>query len=149
MAAACGVLSIFIREPEFQGQTKEKLSSPDAQRLVENVVRDHFDHWLAEHPQEADQLLGFFFSWSGDRRDLHSFPTRRSSDLSGRDAWKVAPQGAWCAKESSSTIDRGVTRSRTDKPLPSDTCTSSGRALIFSPSSVRSDVRPEIGRAHV
>ncbi|HSZ75126.1 MAG TPA: ATP-binding protein, partial [Rhizomicrobium sp.] len=46
MAQACAVLSVFIREPEFQGQTKEKLSTPDAQRLVENVVRDHFDHWL-------------------------------------------------------------------------------------------------------
>src|SRR5882757_8327262 len=40
MDSACAVLSIFIREPEFQGQTKDKLSSPDAQRLVENVVRD-------------------------------------------------------------------------------------------------------------
>jgi topoisomerase-4 subunit B len=67
MAAACGVLSIFIREPEFQGQTKEKLSSPDAQRLVENVVRDHFDHWLAEHPQEADTLLGFVIDQADER----------------------------------------------------------------------------------
>jgi topoisomerase-4 subunit B len=67
MAAACGVLSIFIREPEFQGQTKEKLSSPDAQRLVENVVRDHFDHWLAEHPQEADRLLGFVIDQAEER----------------------------------------------------------------------------------
>src|SRR6185437_15694541 len=50
MAAACAVLSVFIREPEFQGQTKDKLSTPDAQRLVENIVRDHFDHWLAESP---------------------------------------------------------------------------------------------------
>ncbi|HLY05996.1 MAG TPA: DNA topoisomerase IV subunit B [Rhizomicrobium sp.] len=67
MAAACGVLSIFIREPEFQGQTKDKLSSPDAQRLVENVVRDHFDHWLAEHPQEADTLLAFVVDQAEDR----------------------------------------------------------------------------------
>ena len=58
MAGACAVLSIFIREPEFQGQTKEKLSSADAQRLVENALRDHFDHFLSEHPQEADSLLG-------------------------------------------------------------------------------------------
>ena len=57
MAGACAVLSIFIREPEFQGQTKEKLSSADAQRLVENALRDHFDHFLSEHPQEADALL--------------------------------------------------------------------------------------------
>jgi topoisomerase-4 subunit B len=67
MAAACAVLSIFIREPEFQGQTKEKLSTPDAQRLVENVVRDHFDHWLAENPQEADALLAYVVDQAEDR----------------------------------------------------------------------------------
>jgi topoisomerase-4 subunit B len=59
MATACGVLSVFIRDPEFQGQTKDKLSTPDAQRLVENVVKDHFDHWLAESPLDADRLLNF------------------------------------------------------------------------------------------
>ena len=67
MDSACAVLSVFIREPEFQGQTKDKLSSPDAQRLVENVVRDHFDHWLAEHPAEADRLLGFVIDCAEDR----------------------------------------------------------------------------------
>jgi topoisomerase IV subunit B len=67
MEGACAVLSIFIREPEFQGQTKEKLSSPDAQRLVENAVRDHFDHWLAESPAEADALLGWCIDLAEDR----------------------------------------------------------------------------------
>ncbi len=67
MAAACGVLSVFIREPEFQGQTKDKLSSPDAQRLVETVLRDHFDHWLAESPAEADKLLDFVIDQAEDR----------------------------------------------------------------------------------
>jgi topoisomerase-4 subunit B len=67
MECACAVLSVFIREPEFQGQTKEKLSTPDAQRLVENVVRDHFDHWLAESPQEADKLLEFLVDQAEER----------------------------------------------------------------------------------
>jgi len=67
MDSACAVLSVFIREPEFQGQTKDKLSSPDALRLVENVVRDHFDHWLAEHPAEADRLLDFVIDCAEDR----------------------------------------------------------------------------------
>jgi topoisomerase-4 subunit B len=67
MSAACGVLSVFIRDPEFQGQTKDKLSTPDAQRLVENVVKDHFDHWLAENPQEADKLLLFVIDQAEDR----------------------------------------------------------------------------------
>ena len=67
MDAACAVLSVFIREPEFQGQTKDKLSSPDAQRLVETVVRDHFDHWLAESPNEASKLLDFVIDCAEDR----------------------------------------------------------------------------------
>jgi topoisomerase-4 subunit B len=67
MAGACAVLSIFIREPEFQGQTKEKLSSPDAQRLVENALRDHFDHFLSEHPQEADSLLNYVIDAAEER----------------------------------------------------------------------------------
>ncbi len=67
MSGACAVLSVFIREPEFQGQTKDKLSSPDAQRLVENVVKDHFDHWLAEHPAESGTLLEFVIDQAEDR----------------------------------------------------------------------------------
>jgi topoisomerase IV subunit B len=67
MAAACAVLSVFIREPEFQGQTKDKLSSPEAQKLVETVLRDHFDHWLAESPAEADRLLDFVIEQAEDR----------------------------------------------------------------------------------
>jgi len=67
MSGACAVLSVFIREPEFQGQTKDKLSSPDAQRLVESVVKDHFDHWLAENPQEANKLLEFVIDQAEDR----------------------------------------------------------------------------------
>jgi len=67
MDSACAVLSVFIREPEFQGQTKDKLSSPDAQRLVETVVRDHFDHWLAESPNDATKLLDFVIDCAEDR----------------------------------------------------------------------------------
>jgi topoisomerase-4 subunit B len=67
MGQACAVLSVFIREPEFQGQTKDKLSTPDAQRLVETVVRDHFDHWLAESPAEADRLFNFVVDLAEDR----------------------------------------------------------------------------------
>jgi len=51
------MLSVFIRDPQFQGQTKDKLSTPEAARLVEAVVRDHFDHWLTEAPDRAEVLL--------------------------------------------------------------------------------------------
>ena len=67
MAAAAAMLSVFIREPEFQGQTKEKLSSPEAQKLVETVVGDHFEHWLAESPAEADKLFAFVVDRAEER----------------------------------------------------------------------------------
>jgi topoisomerase-4 subunit B len=57
MGTVGGLISVFIKEPEFQGQTKDRLSSPDAAKLVETIVRDHFDHWLAAAPREADRLL--------------------------------------------------------------------------------------------
>jgi topoisomerase-4 subunit B len=54
---SAGLLSLFLREPQFQGQTKEKLVSVDAARMVENVVGDHFDHWLGGDPESANALL--------------------------------------------------------------------------------------------
>ncbi|MEQ9558425.1 MAG: toprim domain-containing protein, partial [Rhodospirillales bacterium] len=49
--------SVFIGDPQFQGQTKDKLSTAEAHRLVETAVRDHFDHWLSGHPAQANALL--------------------------------------------------------------------------------------------
>ncbi len=59
----CAMLSVFIRDPQFQGQTKDKLSTLDAFRLTDNAVRDAFDHWLADHPERAGSLL----TWALDR----------------------------------------------------------------------------------
>ncbi|HEY3911404.1 MAG TPA: DNA topoisomerase IV subunit B, partial [Stellaceae bacterium] len=56
-ASAATLLSLFIREPQFQGQTKERLASPEATRLVENAVKDHFDHWLGADPATARGLI--------------------------------------------------------------------------------------------
>ncbi len=57
VGGACIMLSLFIPEPQFQGQTKEKLTNSDAARIVENSVRDHFDHWLSGAPDMANALL--------------------------------------------------------------------------------------------
>jgi topoisomerase-4 subunit B len=62
-----GMLSVFIRQPQFQGQTKEKLTSPEAQRLVESALRDQFDHWLAGDPTSAANLLTFAIERAEDR----------------------------------------------------------------------------------
>ncbi|MEX2650345.1 MAG: DNA topoisomerase IV subunit B [Alphaproteobacteria bacterium] len=55
---ACVLLSIFLPEPQFQGQTKDRLVSPEATRLVESIVKSHFDHWLSGDPETANALLG-------------------------------------------------------------------------------------------
>ncbi len=54
---ACVLLSVFLREPQFQGQTKERLASPEAGRMVDNALGDHFDHWLSADPAAANMLL--------------------------------------------------------------------------------------------
>jgi topoisomerase IV subunit B len=56
-ANAAILLSLFIRDPQFQGQTKERLASTEATRLVENAVKDHFDHWLSADPATSRLLL--------------------------------------------------------------------------------------------
>ena len=68
IAAQAGCLvSIFIRNPEFQGQTKERLSSAEAQRLVETALRDPFDHWLTAQPKTAGALLNFVLERAEER----------------------------------------------------------------------------------
>jgi topoisomerase IV subunit B len=60
-------LSLFIREPQFQGQTKEKLTNSEATRLTETALRDRFDHWLAADPASADNLLAFVIERAEER----------------------------------------------------------------------------------
>ncbi len=62
-----GKLSVFLREPQFQGQTKEKLTSAEAARLVEQALRDRMDHWLAGDPALADNLLAFTIERAEER----------------------------------------------------------------------------------
>ncbi len=65
MTSGAAMLSVFIREPEFVGQTKDKLASNEATRIVENAVRDAFDHWLTASPNQANKLL----EWVIERAD--------------------------------------------------------------------------------
>jgi len=61
------MLSVFIRDPQFQSQTKDRLTSPDAARFVETAVRDHFDHYLADHMERGRALLGFVLERMDER----------------------------------------------------------------------------------
>ena len=75
-------LSVFIREPQFQGQTKEKLTNADATRLVEASLRDRFDHFLAGDPASADNLLAFSIERAEERirrRDEKDTPRKSAT----------------------------------------------------------------------
>ena len=67
LSCGCGILSVFIPSPHFQGQTKDKLVSHETTKLVENALKDHFDHWLAGNKQAADLLLNFVIERSDER----------------------------------------------------------------------------------
>ncbi len=67
VGTAAAMLSVFIREPEFQGQTKDKLATQEATRIVEATVKDAFDHWLADSPAQATRLLEWTIEQAEDR----------------------------------------------------------------------------------
>ncbi|MEO0816187.1 MAG: DNA topoisomerase IV subunit B [Pseudomonadota bacterium] len=83
MSHAGILLSVFIRGPEFVGQTKDKLSTTAAFRLVENAVRDRFDHWLAASPKESNNLL----EWAMDRADERA-KRRKAKEIQRKSATK-------------------------------------------------------------
>jgi topoisomerase-4 subunit B len=67
MTGAGAMLSVFIREPEFQGQTKDRLATAEAQRIVEQAIKDPFDHWLAGNPVQANKLFEFVVERADER----------------------------------------------------------------------------------
>ncbi len=96
-AGLAGVLSVFIRNPQFQGQTKDRLTSQEAAKLVENALRDHFDHWLTGDMAQADNLLAFCIERAEERirrREQKETP-RKSATRKLRLPGKLAD----CARE--------------------------------------------------
>src|SRR5690348_9850193 len=67
MTGVGAMLSVFVREPEFQGQTKDRLATAEAQRVVEQAIKDPFDHWLAGNPMQANRLLDFVIERADER----------------------------------------------------------------------------------
>jgi|TARA_R110002126_G_scaffold13118_3_gene56577 topoisomerase-4 subunit B len=61
------LLSAFISDPQFQGQTKEKLVSSQATKLVDNALRDFFDHWLTGNPEAANKLMAYLIERAEER----------------------------------------------------------------------------------
>jgi len=83
MFGAGALVSVFIKSPEFQGQTKDRLSNSEAARMVENAVRDPFDHWLASSPKDAAKLL----EWAIERAD-ERVKRRKARDVRRKSATK-------------------------------------------------------------
>src|SRR3954453_416098 len=67
IVGAAVMLLVFVREPEFQGQTKYRLATAEAQRIVEAAVKDPFDHWLSGNPLQANKLLDFVVERADER----------------------------------------------------------------------------------
>ncbi|MGO7544092.1 DNA topoisomerase IV subunit B, partial [Rhizobium ruizarguesonis] len=65
--SAVGMLSVLMREPEFVGQTKDRLATVEAQRIVENARRDPFDHYLADNPNDSAKLLDWVIERAEER----------------------------------------------------------------------------------
>ena len=80
VGSACVMLSIFISDPQFQGQTKEKLTTVEATKLVETSVGDYFDHWLSGDPRTANLLLEHVIERSRNRlKKRHEKSLKRQS----------------------------------------------------------------------
>ncbi|MBB5751182.1 DNA topoisomerase IV subunit B [Prosthecomicrobium pneumaticum] len=102
MTSCAALLSVFVREPEFVGQTKDKLSTAEAARLVEKAVGDPFDHWLAASPAEATRLLDWVLERADERlrrrqeKDVARKTAVRKLRLPGKlaDCSQTAAQGS-------------------------------------------------------
>ena len=85
MTGAELMLSVFVREPQFQSQTKDRLTSPEAAGLVERAVRDHFDHFLSGNMDRGKALLGYVLERMDDRlRRKQEREVKRKTATSGR-----------------------------------------------------------------
>jgi topoisomerase-4 subunit B len=79
------MLSVFIRDPQFQSQTKDRLTSPEATGLVERAMRDHFDHFLSDNMERGKALLGYVLDRMDDRlRRKQEREVKRKTATSGR-----------------------------------------------------------------
>jgi topoisomerase-4 subunit B len=95
--ALAAKFSLFIREPQFQGQTKEKLTSPEAGKLTEVSLRDRFDHFLAGDRQAADNLLAFVIDRAEER--IRRKETKDTARKSATRRLRLPGKLADCAKE--------------------------------------------------
>ncbi|MFZ1415367.1 MAG: DNA topoisomerase IV subunit B [Defluviicoccus sp.] len=97
LGGACVLLSVFLAQPEFQGQTKERLTTPAAARLVETAVGDHFDHWLAQSPEAASELIAALIERADER--IRRRQDRRTKRQSATRKLRLPGKLADCTRE--------------------------------------------------
>jgi DNA topoisomerase IV, B subunit, proteobacterial len=83
MTSCAAMLAVYIREPEFVGQTKDRLATTEATRIVEKAMSDSFDHWLADNPQDATKLI----DWVIERME-ERLRRKKEKDVSRKTAVK-------------------------------------------------------------
>ena len=81
LTGGCALVSCFIREPQFVGQTKDRLATEEAAKWVEGAVRDHFDNWLAADTKSAGAILDFLILRAEERlrRRMEKETARKSA----------------------------------------------------------------------
>ncbi len=99
LKGATAVLSIFITDPQFQGQTKEKLSNTYVTRVVENAIKDHFDHWLSRNPNIGTSLLDTIIDAAEERQRLKQ--SREANRKSATQRLRLPGKLADCSQKSS------------------------------------------------
>ncbi len=153
---AAMLLSVFIRDPQFQGQTKEKLGLAEATRLVDNMIKDHFDHWLSSDPGRAKDLLERVIEKRrrapaqeagqgtlAQDRDAQAAPARQAHRLhQGRDG--RAPRSSW-----SKATAPAARPSRRATARPRPCCRCAARSSTSPRATSRQARRqPGTGRSH-
>ncbi|WP_310497365.1 DNA topoisomerase IV subunit B [Sandarakinorhabdus sp.] len=93
------MLSLFIREPQFQSQTKDRLTSPEATRLVENAIKDHFDHWLTGSGERGKALLAFVLERMDDRLRRRAESLVKRKTATSRKSLRLPGKLTDCARD--------------------------------------------------
>jgi len=121
MGTSGALVSVFLKNPEFQGQTKDRLSNTEAVRIVENAVRDPFDHWLTGSPKEATKLLEWVIEKADER-----MRKRKARDVSRKAATRklrLPGKLADCSNKSAADTEIFIVEGESAGVLPSKPAT--------------------------
>jgi topoisomerase IV subunit B len=137
MVGAAVMLSVFVREPEFQGQTKDRLATAEAQRIVEQAIKDPFDHWLSGNPLQANKLLDFVIERADER-----LRRRAEKEISRKTAVKKLRLPGKLSDCTPLPKAPNCSSSRVTRPAAAPSRRATARPKPFSPCAARSSTLP-------